>query len=275
MRSTPRRRFRCNNIAPKRRCPSSRPWPGNSSLQSSDWRQRHRRVSDDALAHQRQADIRGATKERGRLVDAIADFGGSYSWQKVRDLRRSGSLPWLDVFLMELGAEPRMSRDQRRQSVAGRPSSCSRVLRLARTAMPMRGKDLWHMRSLLFTDQWIPDRQHLWQISRPRHRHAADPHRLPDLRSSPLSPLSRVGLSGRTECSRLDPGQDLQRNRRQHQCRGEVRLQLRHHSLMQPSIAGSDFDPAMNSRLVKCPVDRCADATNALCGKRWLLWRLR
>jgi len=165
---------------------------------------------------------------------------------EVRDLRRSDLCLGLAAFLN--GAGPRADACAGTNGGKAWQEKAEQLLASSPFArMPcLWRQDLWHMRSLLFTepvdfligntygkyldrDTGTP----LIRIGFPifdRHHY----HRYP------------VWAIRRTECSRLDPGQDLQRNRRQHQCRGEVRLQLRHHSLMQPSIAGSDFDPAMN-----------------------------
>ena len=172
-------------------------------------------------------------KERGRLVDAIADFERAHPWQEVRDLRRSGPVPWprripagtrrrTDHILATNGGKAWEERVQALLDTSPFGNNCH----------VYAGKDLWHMRSLLFTDpvDFLIGNTY-GKYPRARHRHAAAPHRLPDLRPPPSSPLSAVGLPGRHECAGQDPRQDLRRDRRQHQHAVEDRLQLRHHPL--------------------------------------------
>ncbi len=139
----------------------------------------------------------------------------------------------LDRFLLELGAEPmhvlstnggKAWEEKMQALLASSP--------FGKDCQVYAGKDLWHMRSLLFTepvdfligntygkylerDTGTP----LIRIGFPifdRHHH----HRFPVW-----------GYQGGMNVLVLDPRQDLRRDRPQHQCRGEDRLQLRHHPL--------------------------------------------
>ncbi len=75
-------------------------------------------------------------RERGRLVDAMADSERAHPRQEIRDLRRSGPLPWAGG----IPARTRRRADacaghQRHQAMGGKsPGACSTARRSARTA---------------------------------------------------------------------------------------------------------------------------------------------
>ncbi len=151
-----------------------------------------------------------------------------------------GLLLGLTAFLLELGAEPVhvLSTNGGKAWAEESAKRCSPASPFGKDCKAYAGKDLWHMRSLLFTepvDFLIGNTYGKYPGA--RHRHAADPHRLPDLRPPPPPPLSGVGLPGRHECAGDDPRQDLRRDRPQHHRSGEDRLQLRHHPLIPASAA--------------------------------------
>ena len=79
------------------------------------------------------------TRERGRLVDAIADSNAHIHGKKFAHLRRSRSLPGLAAFLLELGAEPtHVLSTNGEQALGGKGArSCSPARRSARIATPM------------------------------------------------------------------------------------------------------------------------------------------
>ena len=105
----------------------------------------------------------------------------------------------LAAFLLELGAEPvHVLATNGGKAWARKDEQAARQLALRQELQGLSGKDLWHMRSLLFTepvDFLIGNTYGKYPGA--RHRHAADPHRLPDLRPASPSPLSGLGLSGR------------------------------------------------------------------------------
>ena len=92
-------------------------------------------------------------KERGRLVDAIADSQGWLHGKRVAVFGDPDLLTGLVSFLMELGCEPvhilctngsAAWEEEMKALLASSPFGAS--------ATVWRGKDLWHMRSLLFTE---------------------------------------------------------------------------------------------------------------------------
>jgi len=141
------------------------------------------------------------------------------------------SLPRID--LLPVGAwrgTDDHSLHQWRKPGRKRPKSCSQVRRSARTAMCTRAKICGTCAPAVHRSGRFPDRQHLRQISGARH---GTPLIRIGFRSSIAIIITaiRCGLSGRHERAGLDSRQNLRRDRPQHQRRGEVRLQLRHHSL--------------------------------------------
>jgi nitrogenase molybdenum-iron protein beta chain len=92
-------------------------------------------------------------KERGRLVDAIADSQGWLHGKRVAVFGDPDLLTGLVTFLMELGCEPvhilctngtAEWEKQMKELLASSPFGAAGTV--------WRGKDLWHMRSLLFTE---------------------------------------------------------------------------------------------------------------------------
>ena len=172
-------------------------------------------------------------KERGRLVDAMADSSAHIHGKKFAIYGDPDLCLGVASFLMELGAEPvtilstnggKAWEAKMRAVLASSPFGAGCEV--------YAGKDLWHMRSLLFTRPGgFPHRKHLRQVSGARHQHAADPHGLPDLRPPSLAPSSGLGLPGRAQCAHLVPRQDLRRDGPEHQQHRRDGLQLRHHPL--------------------------------------------
>jgi nitrogenase molybdenum-iron protein beta chain len=93
------------------------------------------------------------TRERGRLVDAIADSSAHIHGKKFALYGDPDLCLGLTGFLLELGAEPthvlstnggKVWEDQVRRLLASSPFGAN--------CHAYAGKDLWHMRSLLFTE---------------------------------------------------------------------------------------------------------------------------
>ena len=93
------------------------------------------------------------TRERGRLVDAIADSSAHIHGKKFAIYGDPDMCLGLAGFLMELGAEPvhilstngtKLWEERVNQLLASSP--------FGKNCHAYAGKDLWHMRSLLFTE---------------------------------------------------------------------------------------------------------------------------
>ncbi len=196
-------------------------------------------------------------QERGRLVDAMADSSAHIHGKKFRDLRRSGPLlrPCRLPARARRRAPPMCSR-QRNKAWAEKMQALFASSPFGKNCHAYPGKDLWHMRSLLFTepvdfligntygkylerDTGTP----LIRIGFPvfdRHHH----HRYPVW-----------GYQGGNERAGEDPRQDLRRNRQEHQRSRQDRLQLRHHPLMPrkslppPASGGAGDKSSLRSRL--------------------------
>jgi nitrogenase molybdenum-iron protein beta chain len=93
------------------------------------------------------------TRERGRLVDAIADSNAQIHGKKFALYGDPDLCLGVAGFLLELGAEPthvlstnggKVWEEKARQLLASSP--------FGKNCHAYAGKDLWHMRSLLFTD---------------------------------------------------------------------------------------------------------------------------
>ena len=143
------------------------------------------------------------TRERGRLVDAIADSSAHIHGKKFAIYGDPDLCLGLAGFLLELGAEPvHIPATNGGKAWEAKVKRTARQLAV-RQELPRlcRQGSLAYALAALHRTGRFPDRQHLRQVSRARHRNAADPHRLPDLRPPPSSSLSAVGLSGRHECA--------------------------------------------------------------------------
>ena len=163
------------------------------------------------------------TKERGRLVDAIADSSAHIHGKKFAIYGDPDLCYGLAAFLLELGAEPHArAGHQRRQGVGGENAGAVRQLAV-RQGLPRlrRQGPVAHALAAVHRAGRLPDRQHLRQVPGARHRHAADPHRLPGVRPPSPPPLPGVGLPGRNERAGVDPGQDLRRDRQEHHHPGQ------------------------------------------------------
>jgi nitrogenase molybdenum-iron protein beta chain len=127
--------------------------PGGRRVQSSGRRRRHRQVPDGALAHHRQADSRGARRERGRLVDAIADSSAHIHGKKFAIYGDPDLCLGLRGFLLELGAEPtHVLATNGGKEWAEKVQALFDSSPFGKNCHVYPGKDLWHMRSLLFTE---------------------------------------------------------------------------------------------------------------------------
>ena len=192
------------------------------------------------------------TLERGRLVDAIADshahiHGKRFAIYGDPDTSlRHRPLP--DGTGRRAGAHPVHQSAPR--SGRSRSRSCSTAARSAHRARLYGGKDLWHMRSLLFTDPVdymignsygkylerdtkIP----LIRLTYPifdRHHHHRYPH---------------LGLPGRPERAGPYPRQDPRRYGQPHEHRRRNRLLVRPDPLTTPTPAAPLSGPPGTTRL--------------------------
>ena len=150
-------------------------------------------------------------KERGRLVDAMADSSAHIHGKKFAIYGDPDLTLGLAEFLLELGAEPvhilstngnKAWEVKVNQLLASTPFGAN--------CHAYSGKDLWHMRSLLFTEpvDFLIGNTYGKFLERDTG-YAADPHRVPDLRPPSPSPLSAVGLPRRDECTGQGARQDL------------------------------------------------------------------
>ena len=145
-------------------------------------------------------------------------------------------------FLLELGAEPtHIVWPQRQQELGQGDGEAARLARSAPTARSMPGNDLWHMRSLCFTDKpdFLIGNTYGKYIQRDTLaqgrgvRGAADPHRLPDLRPPPPASPDHAGLRRRhVRCVTTLTNAVLERLDEETQRHGYDRLQLRPGSLI-------------------------------------------
>ena len=143
MRSMPRRRFRCRNICTEKTLPFIDAHGQETvALQSSNRRQGHRRIPDGDFAHHRQADLRGADKGTRPAGRRHRRLERAYSRQEVRDLRRSGSMPWPCRLPAGTGRRAdACAGHQRRQGMAREGRAAARQLSLRHrtaTSMPAR-----------------------------------------------------------------------------------------------------------------------------------------
>ena len=179
--------------------------PGDRCLQSPGWRCRHRQVPDGSLAHHRQADPGGSEEGARPARRRDRELERAYPRQEVRDLWRSRSLPWhVRRSSWSLAPSPStvLATNGGKAWEAKMPRA-SRQLALRQGLQGLcRQGPLAHALAALHAARGFPDRKHLRQVPGARHRHAADPHGLPDLRPASPPPLSGVGLSGRHECAR-------------------------------------------------------------------------
>jgi nitrogenase molybdenum-iron protein beta chain len=92
-------------------------------------------------------------KERGRLVDAIADSTAHIHGQKFAIYGDPDLCYGLAEFLMELGAEPtHVLATNGGKAWAAKMQELFDSSPFGKNCKVYPGKDLWHMRSLLFTD---------------------------------------------------------------------------------------------------------------------------
>jgi len=108
----------------------------------------------------------------------------------------------LTGFLLELGAEPvHILSTNGGQAWREKVEALLAASPFGKSCHVYSGKDLWHMRSLLFTEPVrLFDWQHLRKVSGARHQDTADTARLPNLRPSPPSSFPGLGISRWTQC---------------------------------------------------------------------------
>ena len=179
-------------------------------------------------------------KERGRLVDAMADSSAHIHGKKFAIYGDPDLCLGVASFLMELGAEPvtiLSTNGGKAWEAKMRASSCKLALRCRLRSLCRQGP-LAHALAALHAAGGFPHRKHLRQVSGARYQHAADPHGLPDLRPPSLAPSSGLGLPGRAQRAHLVPRQDLRRDGPEHQHHRRDGLQLRHHPLSADCVAG-------------------------------------
>jgi nitrogenase molybdenum-iron protein beta chain len=93
------------------------------------------------------------TKERGRLVDAIADSNAHIHGKKFAIYGDPDLCYGLAAFLMELGAEPvHVLSTNGGKAWAAKMEQLFASSPFGKNCKAYPGKDLWHMRSLLFTE---------------------------------------------------------------------------------------------------------------------------
>ncbi|VAY89176.1 MAG: nitrogenase component 1 [Ferrovum myxofaciens] len=93
------------------------------------------------------------TKERGRLVDAIADSSAHIHGKKFAIYGDPDLCLGLAAFLMELGAEPvHVLSTNGGNDWLGKMEALLASSPFGAGCHAYAGKDLWHMRSLLFTE---------------------------------------------------------------------------------------------------------------------------
>ena len=137
-------------------------------------------------------------KERGQLVDAMADSQAHLHGKKFALYGDPDQMLGLAAFLLELGAEPT------HVLATNGGKDWAEKMQALFDSSPF-GKDckvypegpVAPALAAVHRAGGLPDRQHLRQVPGARHRHAADPHGLPDLRPPPLPPLPDLGLRGR------------------------------------------------------------------------------
>jgi nitrogenase molybdenum-iron protein beta chain len=95
----------------------------------------------------------GLTKERGRLVDAIADSSAHIHGKKFALYGDPDMMLGLTAFLLELGAEPvHVLSTNGNEEWAKQVQALLDASPFGKNCHVYAGKDLWHMRSLLFTE---------------------------------------------------------------------------------------------------------------------------
>ena len=121
-------------------------------------------------------------KERGRLVDAIADSSAHIHGKKFALYGDPDLMLGLAGFLMELGAEP-----VHILSTNGDKDWAVKVQALLDSSPFGKNCHVYplkdfvaHAFAAVYRAGGFPDRQHLRQVSGARHRHAADSHWFPD-----------------------------------------------------------------------------------------------
>src|SRR5208337_4908507 len=93
------------------------------------------------------------TRERGRLVDAVADSGAHIHGKKFAIYGDPDLCYGLAQFLMELGAEPvHVLATNGGKAWDAKMRALFASSPFGKNCKVYPGKDLWHMRSLLFTD---------------------------------------------------------------------------------------------------------------------------
>ena len=124
------------------------------ALQPSGGRRGDRRVPDGDLAHlPASRSPTELTKERGRLVDAMADSSAHLHGKKFAIYGDPDLCYGLAAFLLELGAEPiHVLATNGGKNWAEKMQALLDSSPFGKDCKVYPGKDLWHMRSLLFTE---------------------------------------------------------------------------------------------------------------------------
>jgi nitrogenase molybdenum-iron protein beta subunit len=166
-------------------------------------------------------------KERGQLVDAMADSQAQRAVRRPRHDARPHAVP----ARARRRAGPRAVH-QRQRRMGGQGAGHPRRLALRQGLPgPSQARPVAHALAAQHRAGGLPDRQHLRQVPGARHRHAADPHGVPDLRPPPLPPLPDLGLRRRAARADHAARRVLRDAGRQHHRRGQDRLLVRHHPL--------------------------------------------
>ena len=122
-------------------------------LQSSGRRRGDRSLPDGSVADHRQGDPGCAGAGARPPGRRHCGFQRPHPRQEIRDLRRSGSLPRPGGFLLELGAEPtHVLATNGSKAWAEKVQALFDSSPFGKNCHVYPGKDLWHMRSLLFTE---------------------------------------------------------------------------------------------------------------------------
>ena len=165
-------------------------------------------------------------RERGRLVDAMADSQAYLHGKKYAIYGDPDFVYAMARFVLETGGEPT------HVLATNGTSAWAEDMQKLLASSPFgtgcqvwQGKDLWHLRSILFTEPVdFLIGQLVRQVSGEGDRHSAHSARLPDLRSPPPPPLPAARLPGRAAPRYYAARQDLRQARRRLQRAGPGRF---------------------------------------------------
>jgi nitrogenase molybdenum-iron protein beta chain len=210
--------------------------PRSAQAQHPDGCRVDRRVPDEGLRTHRQADPRASLElERGRCMDMMTD---SHAWLHGKKFALYGDPDFvmgMVKILLECGAEPThiLCNNGNKRGKKAMESCCSSPFGV--NGKVYVGNDLWHLRSLCFTDKpdFLIGNSYGKFIQRDTlHkgegvRSAADPPRLPDLRPSPPAPQTTLGYEGMMSVLTTADQRGAGATRRGNHRHGHHRLQLR------------------------------------------------